>query len=87
MDSYYSGFESANWYAMFAPAGTPEPIVQRLHTEIRAIMKLPDVQKRLDTEGAEHWDITPEQFRGHVAAEIPRWREVIQAAKVQADPQ
>jgi tripartite-type tricarboxylate transporter receptor subunit TctC len=80
-------FEASQWYGVVAPAGTPEPVVQRLYAEIRGIMKLPEVQKRLDTEGAEHWDISPDQFREHVAKEIPRWREVILAAKVQADPQ
>jgi tripartite-type tricarboxylate transporter receptor subunit TctC len=81
------GFEASQWYGIVAPTGTPELMAQRLHAEIRAIMILPEVQKRLDTEGAEHWDISSEDFRNHVAREIPRWREVIQAAKVQADPQ
>ena len=63
------------------PAGIPAEIRQRLTDEICKAMLLPELKKRLETEGAEYWDVTPEQFRAHVAAEIPRWKEVVEQAK------
>jgi tripartite-type tricarboxylate transporter receptor subunit TctC len=77
------GFEASQWYGVVAPAGVPAPILQRLYTEIRRIMALPEVAERLEGEGASPWDITPDEFRAHVAAEIPRWKQVLQAAKVE----
>src|SRR5262245_800725 len=53
------GFEASSWYGIVAPAGTPEPVVQRLYTEIRKAMASPEIARRLNNEGAEHWDITP----------------------------
>src|SRR5262249_14865447 len=78
-------FEASQWYGLVAPAGTPAAILQRLHGEIRTIMGSAEIRQRLTTEGAEHWDITPAAFRAHVAAEIPRWRAVIETAKIKLD--
>jgi tripartite-type tricarboxylate transporter receptor subunit TctC len=78
------GFEASQWYGIVAPAHTPAPILKRYYEEIRRIMKLPDVKERLAAEGVDPWDVTPEQFRKHVAAEIPRWKAVVEAAKINA---
>ena len=78
-------FEASQWYGLVAPAGTPAPIMQRLHSEITTIMRSPEITQRLATEGAEYWDITPADFRAHVAKEIPRWKTVIDAAKIKVD--
>jgi tripartite-type tricarboxylate transporter receptor subunit TctC len=75
-------FECSSWYGVVAPTGTPEPIVQRLYTEIRKAMASPDIAKRLNTEGAEHWDVSPAEFRRYVAVEIERWKVVIDAANI-----
>jgi tripartite-type tricarboxylate transporter receptor subunit TctC len=79
------GFEASAWYGIVAPAGTPDVIVERLHREIRTIMTSPDITQRLTAEGSEHWDISPEEFRRFVAGEIPRWKAVIEAAKIQME--
>jgi len=78
-------FEASQWYGMVAPAGTPTLVLARLHSEIRTIMRSPEVAQRLTTEGAAHWDISPAAFRAHVAAEIPRWKAVIEQAKIKLD--
>jgi tripartite-type tricarboxylate transporter receptor subunit TctC len=78
-------FEASQWYGLVAPAGTPAPIVQRLHDEIRTIMRSPEIMQKLATEGAQHWDVTPAAFRAHMAAEIPRWKAVIETAKIKLD--
>jgi tripartite-type tricarboxylate transporter receptor subunit TctC len=76
------GFEASQWYGIVTPAHTPPPILSRLETEIRAIMHMPDVLERLTSEGAELWNVSPQEFRAHVAAEIPRWKAVVEAAKL-----
>ena len=76
------GFEASSWYGIVAPAGTPDAIVQRLYSEIRKAMASPEIARRLNNEGAEHWDVSPEEFRNYVAAEIQRWKGVIEAANI-----
>ena len=76
------GFELSAWYGIVGPAAFPTPIVRRLHDDIRKAMVAPDITKRLNTEGAHHWDVSPEEFRSYVAAETKRWKTVIEAAKI-----
>jgi tripartite-type tricarboxylate transporter receptor subunit TctC len=45
---------------------------------------MPDVVERLAAEGVDPWGATPKQFRDHVAAEIPRWKAVTEAARIDA---
>ncbi len=78
-------FEASQWYGLVAPAGTPAAVIERLHAEIRTIMTSLEITERLAREGAEHWDISPAAFRAHVAAEIPRWKAVIEAAKIKVE--
>ena len=78
------GFEASQWYGIVAPAHTPKPILARYYEEIRKIMKMPDVQARLAAEGVDPWDVTPREFHDYVAKEIPRWKAVIEAAKIAA---
>jgi tripartite-type tricarboxylate transporter receptor subunit TctC len=78
------GFEASQWYGIVAPAHTPKPILARYYEEIRKIMKMSDVQARLAAEGVDPWDVMPEEFRSYVATEIPRWKAVIEAAKIAA---
>ena len=79
------GFELSAWYGIVGPGGIPEPIVQRLHEEIRKAMAAPDVAKRLSTEGGVHWDVSSEAFRTYVVAETKRWKTVVEAAKIKID--
>jgi tripartite-type tricarboxylate transporter receptor subunit TctC len=78
-------FEASQWYGMVAPAGTPTAILARLQAEIAGIMRSAEVTQRLATEGADYWDIPPTAFRAHVAAEIPRWKAVIETAKIKVE--
>jgi tripartite-type tricarboxylate transporter receptor subunit TctC len=78
-------FEASQWYGLVAPAGTPPAILARLHAAVGTIMRSPEVTQRLSTEGAEFWDISPLAFRAHVAAEIPRWKTVIETAKIKVE--
>ena len=78
MESGVPGFEMASWQAVYAPKGTPRPIVQKLNAEIRKILALPDVREKLTTTlGMEIVGSTPEELASHMAREIPRWAELV----------
>ncbi|HEX8884941.1 MAG TPA: tripartite tricarboxylate transporter substrate binding protein [Noviherbaspirillum sp.] len=79
------GYEVVSWQAMFAPAGTPSAIVQRLQTEVAAILKQPDVQERLAKLGVEPSGMAPQQLAEFQAAEIAKWAKVVKAANVKVD--
>jgi tripartite-type tricarboxylate transporter receptor subunit TctC len=77
------GYEVLNWFGLFAPAGTPEPIVTRIQAEAAALMALPETRQRLAHEGAEPVASKPADFAAFVRAEMKKWSEVGAAAKIQ----
>lgn len=81
-ESGIPGYDVASWYAYLAPAGTPQPIVQRLNAEIINGLKSADMSERLATDGAESVGSTPEEFSQYLAGEITRWRKVVKDAGV-----
>jgi tripartite-type tricarboxylate transporter receptor subunit TctC len=79
------GYDVVAWQAMFVPAGTPPAIVQRLYTEVSAILKLPEVRERLAKLGVEPSGMPPQQFVAFQAKEIAKWAKVVKAANVKVD--
>ncbi|MCY7315623.1 MAG: tripartite tricarboxylate transporter substrate binding protein [Rubrivivax sp.] len=79
------GMEFSNWFGIFAPAGTPADIVQRLNRELNTIVRAPDVAERLDKLGAEPVVSTPEQFAKTYRDEYTSWKAVIQRAGIRAE--
>ncbi len=79
------GVEGGSWYGTFAPAGTPAPIVARLHREIAGLLKLPDIEKRMALEGGDPVGNSPRQFGEQVAADIVKWSRVAREAGVQPE--
>jgi tripartite-type tricarboxylate transporter receptor subunit TctC len=80
------GYEAIGWHGMFAPAATPREIVARLHTEIVAILRMPDMRARFAEQGAEPMGNTPEQFLDFLKADLAKWAHVIKSANVRAQP-
>lgn len=76
------GYESATWYGLLAPAGTPADIVTKLNAEVVAILKSPEMFDRLSKEGADPVGNSPAEFSRHIQAEIEKWRKVIKAAGI-----
>jgi len=76
-ESGYPGFNLVPWFAIWAPAGTPPEIVQKLNVEINAVMKLPDVQERFLGIGAEIMGGSVEDFAAFHRAEYARWGKFI----------
>lgn len=86
IESGIPGFEMSSWQAVYAPKGTPKPIVQRLNAEIVKALKQPDVQAKLSDQLAmEIVGSTPEELRDHMAREIPRWAELVKKSGAVAD--
>ena len=79
------GFEVNNWVGTFGPAGLPSAITAKLNSEILAVMRTPEVQQRLLTEGARFTPTTPAQFSAFVAAETAKWGKLIRDAGIRAD--
>jgi|EndMetStandDraft_8_1072994.scaffolds.fasta_scaffold48045_3 tripartite-type tricarboxylate transporter receptor subunit TctC len=73
----FAGFDATAWFGLMAPAGTPEPILKKLHAETIRILALPDVRKKFDDLGMETIGNTPTEFAAVIKAEIPQWAKVI----------
>ena len=84
-ESGLPGFEVSNWIGLFAPVGTPPEIVAKLNAEVQKIMRSPDVQKRLEAEGARFIPTTPEQFAAFQKDELVKWAKIIKDANIKAE--
>ena len=80
-----TGYELSSWQAVFAPAGTPPAIVERLYTEIAKILKLPDVSKRLGDLGLDLSGMPPAQLAALVKADVPRLGKVVRDSGAKAE--
>jgi len=85
MASVLPGFDMVNWWGLFVPAGTPQPIIGRLNAELVKIMKSPDVIERFATIGVEALSSTPEELNALVKAEIESFGKLIKAANIKAE--
>jgi tripartite-type tricarboxylate transporter receptor subunit TctC len=76
-ESGFPGFESTIWFGLFAPAGTPKPIIDKLNRETVKIMTLPDVRKKLNDFGYVALGNTPAEFAEVIKSETPYWARAI----------
>jgi tripartite-type tricarboxylate transporter receptor subunit TctC len=79
------GYELSPWFAVYMPAGTPQPIVDRMNAALLEAMKVPEVQARFAAIGAEPIGSTPQQLATHLAAEMAKWGKIIQERGIRAD--
>jgi tripartite-type tricarboxylate transporter receptor subunit TctC len=73
------GYESVQWYGLFAPAGTPQEILAWLHRETTAILRATNVRERLAADGLEVAANSPEEFAALIRADIVKWTKVVKA--------
>ncbi len=78
-------YETTTWHGWLAPAGTPAPIISKLHIELSRAARAPDVAERLATDGGEPVGGSPERFAQLIASEMARWRKVVQAAGIRVE--
>jgi len=79
------GYEATAWQGLFAPAGTPRPIIDKIAAEVKRVWGLPEVVSALKNVGAEPAASTPDEFADYTRAERVRWGEVVKAAGVQIE--
>jgi tripartite-type tricarboxylate transporter receptor subunit TctC len=81
----YPGFDVIAWYALFAPKGTPEPVIARLNTEIEKIVARPDIRAQMAKLGAEPKYLSPKGVADFVAHESPQWEVLLKDIKASAN--
>ena len=84
-ESGLAGYELSSWQAVFAPAGTPKPIIDRLYAEISRILKMPDVAKRLTDLGLDLSGMSPAELGAVVRADVPRLGKVVRDSGAKAE--
>ena len=81
-----SGYETTNWYGLFAPGRTPQNITDQLYKTTKLVLGRSDVRDMLMRQGIEpEWSNSPEQFAEFLRLETEKWRKVVHAAKLGID--
>ncbi len=79
------GYDSAVWYGLSAPSGTPGDIISRLNTEVLRVLSAPDYRNRLALEAVAPIGSTPDEFGAFIKSEIVRWTKIVRDAGAKAD--
>jgi tripartite-type tricarboxylate transporter receptor subunit TctC len=79
------GFEVKSWGGIFAPAGTPKAIIDRLSTEINRILAMPDIRNKVIAMGQEPFINTPEQFAAMMQTELDRYAKIVKASNIRLE--
>jgi tripartite-type tricarboxylate transporter receptor subunit TctC len=77
-----AGYDGSAWYGVMAPAGTPAAIVTRLHGELMAVLRTPELKDKLVAQGLEPASYTPEEFSALIVSELAKWAKVVAVAGV-----
>lgn len=84
-ESGLPGYEMFAWYGMYAPAGTPKPILEKIQKEIARISTLPEVRERLVQLGAEPATMTPDEFEAFTKSEAAKYTKLIKDVGIQPE--
>jgi tripartite-type tricarboxylate transporter receptor subunit TctC len=85
IESGFGDFVVEGWYGLVTTAGTPKTIVDKMSADVNAVLRQPEMQRRLAEYGFEIRGTTPEEFGNHVQAEVTRWAAVVKYAGARAD--
>ncbi len=80
----FPGFDATAWYALMAPAGTAQEIIERLQREMAKILVQPDLRKKLDDQGMELVNVTPAELADAIRSEALTWAKVVREAGIKA---
>jgi len=78
-------YEAVNWWGIVAPAGTPQPVIDKVHAALTAVQASPEVQKQFSSEGAEIVQMSPPQFGTFMENEMKKWERVVKEGKIKAE--
>ena len=78
-------YETAGWYGLVAPAGTPKPVTARLQASLHQALNAPEMKERLAAQGIDGIASTPEQLTKHLRSELDKWTAVVKAAGLKVD--
>ena len=84
-ESGYAGFEASSWQGIVTIAGTPQPVMRRLHAEIVKALQSPEAKSQIGGQGSEIVANTPQEFTGFIQQELDKWSKVIKTAAVRTD--
>ncbi len=76
------GYEVNVWFGILAPAGTPAPVIARLNAAIREVLASPELQQKFVGYGCIATASTPQEFAAMIGAEVPKWKDVVESAKI-----
>jgi tripartite-type tricarboxylate transporter receptor subunit TctC len=76
------GYETVVWFGILAPAGTPAPVINRLNAAIREVLADPQIQQKFVGYGCIATASTPQEFAAMIAAEVPKWKSIVETAKI-----
>jgi tripartite-type tricarboxylate transporter receptor subunit TctC len=79
------GYEATNWWGIIAPAGTPRPVIDRLHKELSVILATSETKKRFETEGGEAVQMSSDDFGRFIASETVKWAKVVKDAGIKPE--
>ena len=79
------GFEIVSWFALLAPAGTPQPILARLNAETNKVIARDDVRNTLGAQGLDVQQMSPDQLAAHIKSEIAKFARIAKAANIKAE--
>jgi tripartite-type tricarboxylate transporter receptor subunit TctC len=79
------GFEAVLHYGLLAPAGAPRPVIERLNTELRKLVSLPEVQQRIHSEGGDPLSSSPEEYTADIDREATKWETLIRRLNLKVD--
>jgi tripartite-type tricarboxylate transporter receptor subunit TctC len=84
-ESGFKDFESSTWFGLLTRAGTPEPILSRVNSEVGRALQIAEVRQKIANEGAEVLGGRPEQFADLMKREIEKWGHVVRASGVKVE--
>ena len=82
VEAGFPGFEATSWFALMAPVGTPQPILDKVRAQSLKVLADPEMQKKFAVLGLDVVGSTPEETRAAIANDIPKWGKVIKDANI-----
>ncbi len=85
LDSMYPGFETDNWFGLFVPRGTPQPIVDQLHADLVKALQHPSMKNFIEREGGYAIGNTPKEFEQAIARDIAKYAAAVKSSGAKPD--